>query len=197
MSTRRAGRRPGDPSATKATILASALRAFASVGYDRATIRSIAKEADVDPALVNHHFGTKEALFHAAHKANPDRGSSGLVSTGASSTDHAEAVTRNWLMRYTTQGTVEQSLLKSAMTHPPAADRLSEIVARDAIAITNALRIDAATDETVELIRSLLLGAAVVCHLEQPRSRSGACVDSKATEMLSVLRDRLTDHSLP
>ncbi|MGH8935588.1 MAG: TetR family transcriptional regulator [Acidimicrobiia bacterium] len=40
--------------------------AFAEHGYDRATIRLIAGEADVDPALVHHYFGTKEDLFAAA-----------------------------------------------------------------------------------------------------------------------------------
>ena len=40
--------------------------AFRRHGYDGATIRRIAADAGVDPALVHHFFGTKERLFAAA-----------------------------------------------------------------------------------------------------------------------------------
>jgi AcrR family transcriptional regulator len=62
--SRRSGRRAGD-SGTRAAILAAARARFGEVGYDRATIRGIATEAGVDPALVHHFFGTKERLFAA------------------------------------------------------------------------------------------------------------------------------------
>jgi AcrR family transcriptional regulator len=58
------GRRPG-PSGTREAIAAAAQRQFAERGYDRATIRGIAAEADVDPALVSHYFGSKQELFAA------------------------------------------------------------------------------------------------------------------------------------
>ena len=56
------GRRPG-PTETPETIRAAARRQFSELGFDRATIRSIAAEAGVDPALVIHHFGSKQRLF--------------------------------------------------------------------------------------------------------------------------------------
>ena len=57
-----AGRRPGD-SGTKAAIGEAARAQFADLGYHGATIRGIAAAADVDPALIHHYYGTKEALF--------------------------------------------------------------------------------------------------------------------------------------
>jgi AcrR family transcriptional regulator len=62
---RRPGRRPGE-SGTRQAILAAARRQFAERGWDRATIRAIAEDADVDPALVLHYFGSKTVLFSAA-----------------------------------------------------------------------------------------------------------------------------------
>jgi len=59
---RRSGRRPGESSARE-DILTAAAAAFAEFGYDRATIRGIAARASVDPALVIHYFGSKDALF--------------------------------------------------------------------------------------------------------------------------------------
>lgn len=62
---KKAGRRPGE-TATRAAILEAAAAQFGSRGFDAATIRSIASEADVDPSLVMHFFGSKTDLFVAA-----------------------------------------------------------------------------------------------------------------------------------
>jgi AcrR family transcriptional regulator len=62
---RRPGRRPG-PTETREAILRAARGLFAEKGYDRASVRAIARTAGVDPALVHHFYGTKEGLFIAA-----------------------------------------------------------------------------------------------------------------------------------
>ncbi len=59
---RRSGRRPGAPD-TRGAIAAAAGRLFAERGYDRTSMRAIAAEAGVDPALVTHYFGSKQRLF--------------------------------------------------------------------------------------------------------------------------------------
>jgi AcrR family transcriptional regulator len=59
------GRRRG-PSGTREAIAAAAARRFAAVGYDRASLRSIAAEAGVDQKLIAHFFGSKQQLFVAA-----------------------------------------------------------------------------------------------------------------------------------
>src|ERR1700684_1828916 len=61
----RTGRRPGT-SDTRDQILAVARRRFATRGYDATSLRGIATDAKVDPALLIHYFGTKEGLFTAA-----------------------------------------------------------------------------------------------------------------------------------
>jgi AcrR family transcriptional regulator len=49
---------------TKATILAAARAEFAERGYDRASLRGIARRAGVDPALVRYWFaGGKAEIF--------------------------------------------------------------------------------------------------------------------------------------
>lgn len=52
--------------ATRARILAAARAQFARQGYDRTTIRTVAAEAEADPALVMRYFGSKDGLFAAA-----------------------------------------------------------------------------------------------------------------------------------
>jgi AcrR family transcriptional regulator len=59
------GRRPGE-NRTRQTILDAARRLFAQHGYERASVRAVAREAGVDPALVLHFYGSKEQLFTRA-----------------------------------------------------------------------------------------------------------------------------------
>jgi AcrR family transcriptional regulator len=63
-TAKKLGRRPGE-SGTREAISQAAQKLFSELGYDRTTIRAIAAAADVDPALVNHFFGSKQELFRA------------------------------------------------------------------------------------------------------------------------------------
>jgi AcrR family transcriptional regulator len=64
---RRRGRPPRTESAgTRDRILAAAREEFSERGYEKTSVRAIAKAAGVDPALVHHYFGTKEQIFEAA-----------------------------------------------------------------------------------------------------------------------------------
>lgn len=60
---RRRGRPRGGATDARERILAAAIEEFGELGYDGATVRSIAARAGVDSALVHHYFGTKADLF--------------------------------------------------------------------------------------------------------------------------------------
>jgi AcrR family transcriptional regulator len=60
-----AGRRPGNAD-TRGEIVEAAKRVFAAKGYDGASLRAVAREAGVDPALVHHYFDGKASLFVSA-----------------------------------------------------------------------------------------------------------------------------------
>lgn len=62
---RRSGRRAGSVD-TRGEILAAARHVFGEQGFENASVRAVARRAGVDPALVHHYFGTKQALFLAA-----------------------------------------------------------------------------------------------------------------------------------
>tara|TARA_B100000519_G_scaffold90133_1_gene78207 strand:+ start:301 stop:924 length:624 start_codon:yes stop_codon:yes gene_type:complete len=71
LTTHQDRKRPGRPpgaSDTRDRILSSARELFARNGIDKTSIRAIATDAGVDPALVHHYFGTKTQLFAAAIK---------------------------------------------------------------------------------------------------------------------------------
>lgn len=58
---------------TEATILEAAQRLFAELGFERTTIRGVAAQAGIDPALVMQYFGSKEGLFAASARTFADR----------------------------------------------------------------------------------------------------------------------------
>ncbi|GAB3225583.1 TetR family transcriptional regulator [Glycomyces halotolerans] len=70
---KRSGRRSGKPD-TRAEILAAARRLFAEEAYESVSLRRIAGEAGVDPALIHHYFGSKDDLFLAAIELPLDPG---------------------------------------------------------------------------------------------------------------------------
>jgi AcrR family transcriptional regulator len=66
-TARKRGRPPRTESAdTRDRILAAAREEFSERGYEKTSVRGIAKAAGVDSALVHHYFGTKEQVFEAA-----------------------------------------------------------------------------------------------------------------------------------
>ncbi|WP_217209124.1 TetR/AcrR family transcriptional regulator [Streptomyces sp. AC550_RSS872] len=67
VSARRRGRPPRTESAdTRDRILDAAREEFSERGYEKTSVRGIAKAAGVDSALVHHYFGTKEQVFEAS-----------------------------------------------------------------------------------------------------------------------------------
>ncbi|MEW2051365.1 TetR family transcriptional regulator [Streptomyces sp. NPDC005476] len=67
VTARKRGRPPRTESAdTRDRILAAAREEFSERGYEKTSVRGIAKVAGVDAALVHHYFGTKEQVFEAA-----------------------------------------------------------------------------------------------------------------------------------
>lgn len=123
------GRRPG-PSSTRDEILRVARRGFAEVGYDRATFRSIAAEAGVDPALVVQFFGSKKDLFAAATVPPVT-----LVELAEASDESSDAgpglQLARLLMLWLDDDGARQALLariRAASSEPAAADAVREMI---------------------------------------------------------------------
>lgn len=110
--------------ATKEAILAAARERFAGDGYERATIRAIAADAGIDPAMVMRYFGNKEKLFATAAEFDlqlPDVTDVPPERLGARLAAH---VVDRWEGDETLM-----ALLRAAVTHQAAADRMREIFA--------------------------------------------------------------------
>ena len=60
--TKPRGRRPSGTD-TRGIICRAALDLFSTFGYEKVSLRAIARAADVDPALIHHYFTSKSDLF--------------------------------------------------------------------------------------------------------------------------------------
>lgn len=131
-SAGRSGRRAGD-SGTSEAILDAARAQFAEHGYRGATIRAIAARAGVDPALVHHFYGTKEALFAAAMRLPvvPSEALTAAFQSEAAGRRPGELVVRTALTLWETDGLKETflGLLRSAVASEDAAVMLREFIA--------------------------------------------------------------------
>jgi AcrR family transcriptional regulator len=106
---------------TKAAILAAARERFGTSGFQGATIRAIAADAQVDPAMVMRYFGSKDKLFAAAAEfdlAFPD-----LAATDPA--DVGRSLVRHFLDRWEDEALV--ILLRSSATNGEAAQRMQAI----------------------------------------------------------------------
>jgi AcrR family transcriptional regulator len=131
----RVGRAPGSPPNRQA-ILEAARGYFERNGYEGATIRAIAAEARVDPALVHHYFGTKDQLLVAALELpiNP-REVVGELLAGDPDTIGERMMRRVlavWGEQWAKGGPLI-GLIRTAMTHEDAARMMREFFTREII----------------------------------------------------------------
>lgn len=137
------GRRPGE-SGTRDAILAAARDAFASGGFDKATLTGIAAAAGVDPALVRHFYTDKQTLFEHAMALpwEADEIVAAIVAGDPGRT--GERIVLRFLEIWESGGSrqVFTAMIRSAATHDAAAAMVRELITRRLVGpVTVALRV--------------------------------------------------------
>ena len=167
MDEIRRGRRPG-PSTTREAILAAGRERFAEQGYERVRMRDVAMDAGVDVALVTYHFGSKDGLFAAAlEMPEPMAELMAEVLGDGTADDFAERFLRRVIEVWDDErtGGALVALVRSAMSHPPAAERLRAFVQAELLArIADRLEAPDA-DKRAALFGSQLVGLLLYRHV--------------------------------
>ncbi|MFC5802960.1 TetR family transcriptional regulator [Streptomyces formicae] len=140
MTSGAAPRRRGRPARTEADsgpgarerILQAARTEFAERGYDKTSVRGIAKAAGVDPALVHHYFGTKDEVFAAAIEVSFEPALVIPVILGEGTEGIGERLARFFIGVWENPATRAPllAIIRSAMTHDAAAKVLRGFVLR-------------------------------------------------------------------
>lgn len=148
---------------TRAAILAAAREQFGLHGYDRASIRAIATQAQIDPAMVIRYFTSKEGLFAAAVDVDlmlPDLRDTPREELGTRLTQH---FLDRWEGRLSDDVLV--ILLRSAVTDPRVAERLQSVFVEQVAATLRSLGPPGDGDRRAGLVASQLLGIALTRYL--------------------------------
>jgi AcrR family transcriptional regulator len=188
------GRRPGRED-TRGLILEAAREQFASIGYDGASLRGIARAAGVDAALVHHYFEGKSELFVAALEfpANPREVVSTILAGGPEGV--GERLARSFLAVWDSPAGRERigALLRAAATQEDAARMLREFVTREIFGRVVAELGTADAELRAGLAASQMIGLAFLRYVLVLEPLASAPADVLVTRLAPTLQAYLAD----
>jgi AcrR family transcriptional regulator len=207
MTDAAAPRRRGRPARTDAEtgpgarerILEAARTEFAERGYDKTTVRGIAKAAGVDPALVHHYFGTKDEVFAAAIEVSFEPALLVPLILGQGTEGIGERLARYFIGIWenpVTRGPL-LAIIRSALTHEAAAKVLRGFVLRRVLE-----RIAGDLDVPnpkfrAELAASHMIGIAVLRYVIRVEPLASVPPEEIITLVAPTLQRYLTDPGPP
>jgi AcrR family transcriptional regulator len=190
----RTGRRPGTTGGTRERILAAARHDFSNAGYDGVTIRGIAAQAKVDPALVLHYFESKDGMFRAAVKfpVDPKEFIPKLLAPGLDGL--GERLVKFFLETWDSPtGSPLLGLIRSVVANEEAAAILREFVTREVLArIAKALELDH-PELRASLVASQLVGLAMLRYVVKVEPLASARKGDVVAWLGPTLQRYLTD----
>ncbi|MFD7919069.1 TetR family transcriptional regulator [Streptomyces sp. NPDC059740] len=163
---RPAGRRAGDRT-THNRILEAARQRFAQGTYAATTIRAIAADADVNPALVLHYFGSKRDLFAATLRLPlhvRDRITTLVRTDPASAGEHVARLFLQTWQDPTTRAPLA-AMVRSVFSDQDAADALSRFLSTHMIGPLVAASGRDRPELRISLIVGHLIGLAIGRHI--------------------------------
>ena len=195
-ASRRRGRRTRTESAdTRDRILTVAREEFSERGYEKTSVRGIAKAAGVDSALVHHYFGTKEQIFAAAIEVAfapalnaPEAVADGpLDGVGERMTRFVFGVWENPTTR-----TPLLAILRSAVTNETAATVFRGLIASQLMRRV-AAQLDAPDGELRgELAAAQLVGCAMMRYVIKLEPLASADMEQLIARVSPVVQGHLT-----
>ena len=174
----RTGRRPGEPE-TQARIAEVARELFAKRGFQGTSIRAIAAGAQVDPALVLHYYGTKQALFVAVTELPVDQWTVATELSEVEPDRIGERLVRFALSLWEEPPTRSRMLgiLRSAVTDPRAAAMLRNLFSRQGPVVVIRSFAPSEPELRTELIAAQIVGLVMARYVLRVEPLASASVD--------------------
>ncbi|MFE3518294.1 TetR family transcriptional regulator [Streptomyces sp. NPDC059166] len=198
-----APRRRGRPARTESgagpdartRILEAARTEFARRGYDKTSVRAVARAAGVDAALVHHYFGTKDEVFGAAIEVSFEPALALPEILDGPEEDMGERLARVFIGVWENPASRAPllAILRSALTHEAAAkvlrgfvlSRLLERVAAELDVPDPTFR--------AELAASHMIGIAVLRYVVQAEPLASADPEKIVAMVAPTLQRYLAD----
>lgn len=149
--------RPRRSEKTKEAILLAARTRFGAEGYERTTIRAIAKDARIDPSMVMRYFGNKEALFALASELDLRLPSPHEIPEG----QLGKTLVLHFLNRWADDDALA-AMLRAAATNEAGAQRLRDTLAEQLVPFVTAVcPVPQQAPRRAALLASQMLGVAL------------------------------------
>lgn len=174
---------------TEQTILAAARDQFGASGFERTTIRGVARSAGVDPALVMQYFGSKQGLFAMAARWPDD--ASAVQDAGREQVPRAAL--SDMFERFEGSEADREAavaLLRNCLTHPEASRIMRDEVMCDRIGAVAGTIGGADGQLRAGLVAACLVGLTMarhVLHIEPVASASRADIERLLEPALRAL----------
>jgi AcrR family transcriptional regulator len=193
------GRPPRDAAAegpgARERILEAARAEFAERGYDKTSVRGIAKAAGVDAALVHHYFGTKDEVFAAAIEVSFEPALVIPAVLGAGTEGIGERLARYFIGVWENPATRAPllAIIRSALTHEAAAAVLRGFVLRRLLErVADELRVPDPTFRA-ELAASHMIGIAILRYVVRVEPLASADPEDIIRMVAPTLQRYLTE----
>lgn len=191
---RRTGRRPGD-SGTRRAIIEAARSKFAERGFEGATIRVIAQQAKVDPALIHHFFRNKEGVFSAAigELLEPDVLLPPVLASGLDGL--GERLVRMFLGVWESNEATREALIatiRSAVSNSDAADLLRTYIISEFASRIGSLIEREDSELRASLVGSQLVGLVMLRYVSNVEPLSSMDPDEVVDYVAPTLNHYLT-----
>ena len=193
------GRRPGGVD-TRAAIVEAARVDFAEQGYDAASLRGIARRAEVDPALVHHYFGGKAQLFAFVMDIPVDPAVLISAVVEGPRDQVGENLVRTFLGVWDSDDGKQrfQALIRSAVTHEDATRVLREFLTREIFGrVVQSLAPEGERPADLELRAGLAASQMVGMALLRYIVEFPAVVDATHDELAALLGPTIQRYLAP
>ncbi|MFI8290746.1 TetR family transcriptional regulator [Streptomyces sp. NPDC085614] len=176
-------------------ILEAARAQFAERGYDKTSVRGIAKAAGVDAALVHHYFGTKDEVFAAAIEVSMEPATVVPAVLGEGTEGIGERLVRYFLGVWENPASRAPllAIIRSALTHEAAAKVLRGFVLRRVLERV-AADLDVPNPKfRAELAASHMIGIAMMRYVLQVEPLASADPEEIVELVAPTLQRYLTE----
>ncbi|MCU4297522.1 TetR/AcrR family transcriptional regulator [Brevibacterium permense] len=196
---RRRGRpRKASSSDARSAITDAASVEFAEKGYDKASLRSIARRAQVDSALVHHYFESKAGLFAEVVRlpVRPDR----IVRAALDVSDDrlGESLVRTVLSAWeqTSVKSIGVTVLRSAVSDSAAGRLIRQFLLRELKGAVAGRIADGGVDRTEADLRATLVltqmaGALMFRHVLELEPLASMPVDDLTARLAPAVQGHL------
>ena len=193
-ATRRAGRPPAGGRDTRAAILQAARALFADLGFERTTMRAVADRADVDAALIYHHFDGKDDLLAAALTV-PESARPNLVPIAAGTEQPGRTIATIVLGMWEHDPALRAqalTMIRTALSHEHAAQLLQNLHTTTLVALVSEIVADDQQELRAALIGAHLNGLLQGRHLFKVRALASADLNHLVDAAAPVIDHYLT-----